>query len=104
VQQVQYSEGSYAKAAALAEGEESSVLDFISSALNSPDGYIQNAGDQTVVWDSNGITTTDPSHQSQKVRIANGSISFHTVDENGVERWSAAITASGISANQINAG
>lgn len=62
---------------------------------------ISNAEDQTVLWDSQGITVTSPKSPNQLVRIINGGIYIST---DGGLSWQSAITGVGVNANYINSG
>lgn len=104
VQQVQYSTGAYQRAAELAVSDDRDRYRFLEGALNSAEMAIQNAGDQTVVWDSRGITVTDSLNNAKQLRLVSGAIMFRTLDEKGDEVWKTGITPEGISADLITAG
>lgn len=104
VQQVQYSTGAYQRAAELAVSDDRDRYKFLEGALNSAEMAIQNAGDQTVVWDNRGITVTDSLNNAKQLRLVSGAIMFRTLDEKGDEVWKTGITPEGISADLITAG
>ena len=104
VQQVQYSTGAYQRAAELAVSDDRDRYKFLQGALNSTEMAIQNAGDQTVIWDSRGITITDSLNNAKQLRLVSGAIMFRTLDEKGDEVWKTGITPEGISADLITAG
>ena len=104
VQQVQYSTGAYQRAAELAVSDDRDRYKFLEGALNSAEMAIQNAGDQTVIWDSRGITVTDSLNNAKQLRLVSGAIMFRTLDEKGDEVWKTGITPEGVSADLITAG
>jgi hypothetical protein len=62
---------------------------------------LENAKDQSVVWDETGITTTSLSKPSEIVRIVSGGIFLST---DGGSTWGTGITGSGINASYLTAG
>jgi hypothetical protein len=62
---------------------------------------LENAKDQSVVWDETGITTTSLTKPSEIVRIVSGGI-FASND--GGSTWRTGITAQGLNADFITAG
>lgn len=98
---LQYQSGSYARAAnAITKTGEIKAETLQQSFANNA-FTLANAGDQTVLWNENGITVSSPRTPNQIVRIINGGI-YLTKD--GGTTWSAAITGAGINASYINAG
>lgn len=104
VQQAQYNTGSYEKAVALAEANQTRKQQFLSDALNSANARLTTAGQQSVVWDNTGITITDINTPSNQIRMIGGAILLKSQNEKGQEVWTTAITSDGISANLITAG
>lgn len=104
VQSVQYAEGSYEKAAALADADAAHKVKFLQDALNDAALILNNAGDQSVLVDINGITITDVDEPSQQIRLVGGGIFLRQQLENGEQRWTTAITAKGINASLITTG
>ena len=103
-QQVKYSEGSYNKAADLANADTAGKSQFLQSALNDANTLLQNSGEQTVTWDTRGIVVTDKQSPSNQLRIVGGAILMREMGEDGVERWATALTNKGISASHITSG
>lgn len=98
---VEYSTGKYEKVSQIVDTNgniKPSVLEF--SMINN-DFIISNAGDESVVIDDQGITTTNLFDQSKAIRIISGGI-FLTKD--GGQTWSTGITGSGINANYLTTG
>lgn len=104
VQALQYSEGAYQKAAELAVSDDKDRFKFLEGAMNSAQMAIENAGDQTVIWDNRGITITDAVNKAKQLRLVSGAMMFRTLDENGEEAWKTGITPEGVSADLITAG
>jgi hypothetical protein len=65
---------------------------------------LQNAGEQSVTWDTRGITVTDKQSPSNQLRLVGGAILMREMGEDGVERWVTALTNKGISASHIRSG
>ena len=103
-QQVQYSEGSWNKAADFTDASADTQAKFLQDALNSAELEVSNQANQSVITNKFGITVTDPVRPSEKLRITNGAIMFSNSGEDGTESWRSAITARGINANLITAG
>ena len=104
VQTVNYASGAWQSAADFMQSNSQSQATFITEALNNAETVLQNAGEQSVIIDSNGITVTDLSSADQKLRIVGGAIMLGTLDEGGQEKWSVGMTAQGINAKNITAG
>jgi hypothetical protein len=62
---------------------------------------LSNARDQSVVWDSSGITTTSLANPSEMVRIISGGIFLST---DGGSTWKTGVTGSGINTSYLTAG
>jgi hypothetical protein len=62
---------------------------------------LENAKDQSVVWDETGITTTSLSNTSEIVRMVSGGI---FMSNDGGATWRTGITGNGINANYITTG
>ena len=103
-QQVKYSEGSYNKAADLANADTAGKSQFLQSALNDANTLLQNSGEQTVTWDTRGIVVTDKQSPSNQLRLVGGAILMREMGEDGVERWATALTNKGLSASHIRSG
>jgi hypothetical protein len=74
----------------------------VQDALNGDAGFeLSEANEQSVVWDSTGITVTDILNRDKVLRMVAGAILF---SKDGGLTWKTGITANGISANLITAG
>lgn len=102
-QQVQYASGAWQKAAQFAEAEPARQAAFLQSALADAETKLQNAGEQSVVWDKTGITVTDLDSPNQQLRIIGGAILLRDEDNDGLG-WKVGVTSKGISAKLLTAG
>lgn len=102
-QQVQYASGAWEKAASFAEATPVKQAAFLQNALVDAEMTLQNAGEQSVVWDKSGITVTDLDSPNQQLRIIGGAIMLRDQDNDGLG-WKVGITSKGISAKLITAG
>ena len=62
---------------------------------------MENAKDQSVVIDDNGITTTNKANPSEVVRVTSGGI---FLSKDGGLEWSTGITGAGINASFLTTG
>lgn len=104
VQQVHYATGQYEKAAALAEAETAQKVQFLQDALNDAATILTNGAEQTVVWDSTGITITNSNNTSEKLRLVSGGIMLGAPNAQGETEWKVGVTAKGVSASLITSG
>ena len=102
-QSVQYAAGQWNKAADFANANPVDQAAFLQSALTDAETKLQNAGDQSVVWDKTGITVTDLISPNEQIRIIGGAIMLRSPDGDGLG-WTTAITAKGINAKIITTG
>ena len=103
-QQVNYSSGAWNSASSFVQASSQTQAEFLTNALNNADTVLQNAGDQSVVFDKDGLTITDIESPNQKIRIVGGAILLGGTDENGQETWAIGMTANGINAKTITTG
>ena len=102
-QQVQYASGAWQKAAQFTEAEPARQAALLQSALADAETKLQNAGEQSVVWDKTGITVTDLDSPNQQLRIIGGAILLRDEDNDGLG-WKVGVTSKGISAKLLTAG
>ena len=103
-QQIQYKEGSYDKAAALAEANNEIKGKFVSDGLDTYGQKLEVAGQTSVVQDENGITLTDSATKDQ-MRLIGGAILMSVEDkETGQRIWKTGLTPEGISASLMTTG
>lgn len=103
VQQVQYSSSAWERAANFTGSSPIDQAAFLQDALESADLVLQNSGEQSVVWNKEGITITDMSSPNKQIRIVGGAIMLRDEDGDGLG-WKLGITSSGINAKLITAG
>lgn len=103
VQQVEYAKGNWNFATQFSEASSSTQASFLQEALKDAELILQNAGEQTVVWDKDGITVTDLATPSLQIRIVGGAILLRDEDADGLG-WKTGITSKGISAKLITTG
>lgn len=100
-QSVEYHTGEYGRAASVIESNGTIAVDTLQNSFANNAIRLENAKDQSVVWDETGITTTSLSNPSEVVRIVSGGI-FMSVD--GGITWNTGITGAGMNANFLTTG
>lgn len=100
-QSVEFHTGEYGRASSVVETNGTISLDTLQSSIANNSLRLENAKDQSVVWDETGITTTSLTKPSEIVRIVSGGI-FASND--GGSTWRTGITAQGLNADFITAG
>lgn len=103
VQSVQYSEGSYQKAAELASGDIKYKTAFLQEALESVDTEISNAAADSVTLGKEGLVIEN-TNNGTGIRLIDGGLYLKSRNKDGSVTWKTGITADGISANLITAG
>ena len=100
-QSIEYHTGEYGRAVSVVETDGTIVADTLQNSITNNAIRLENAKDQSVVWDETGITTTSLSKPNEMVRIISGGV-FMSVD--GGVTWNTGITGSGINATYITSG
>lgn len=100
-QSVEYSTGKYQKVAGIVETDGTINITTLQNSITNNALTLQNAKDQSVVWDETGITTTSANNPAEVVRIVSGGI-FLSID--GGITWNTGVTGSGINASYITGG
>ena len=100
-QSVEYHTGEYTRATTVVETDGTIVADTLQNSITNNAIRLENAKDQSVVWDETGITTTSLSKPNEMLRLISGGL-FLSVD--GGITWSTGITGSGINASYITSG
>ena len=98
---LQFHSGEYGRAAAVVEPNGTINSSALQNSLLTTSYILENAKNQSVIWDDTGITTTNLTNVNQIVRITSGAIAL---SNDGGQSWSSAITGLGINANYISAG
>lgn len=100
-QAIEYSTGQYNKASGIVTTAGTIDISTIQNSIANNALILQNAKDQSVIWDESGITTTSLTKPNEIVRIVSGGI---MLSKDGGTTWSTGITGSGINANYITTG
>lgn len=100
-QSVEYSTGKYQKVAGVIETDGTINITTLQNSIMNNALTLQNAKDQSVVWDETGITTTSTTNPAEILRIVSGGV-FLSVD--GGVTWNTGITGRGINASYITSG
>ena len=100
-QSVEFSSGEYNKASSIVEPNGELKFSTLQNSIANSALIIQNAKNQSVIWDDTGITTTSLSFPNEIVRIVSGGI---FISNNGGQKWTTGLTGKGINANLITAG
>lgn len=102
-QSLQYNKGNYARAAAAVTNNGTINSALLDKSLNENVAVISNAYDQSVTWDTTGITIRSiaSGHGNEIVRLVSGGI---VLSNDGGASWHTGITADGINADVINTG
>ena len=100
-QSVEYSTGKYQKVAGVIETDGTINITTLQNSIMNNALTLQNAKDQSVVWDETGITTTSTTNPAEILRIVSGGV-FLSAD--GGITWNTGITGRGINASYITSG
>lgn len=99
--QVQFSTGKYLQAASAFDQNGNIRYDILDNALASNDFVISNSSNNSVIWNSSGITAINLNNVNEMVRLVGGGI---FLSKDGGNSWATGITGSGINANHITSG
>ena len=100
-QAVEYHTGEYGRAAGIVEADGTISVSTLQNSFANNAIRLENARDQSVVWDETGITTTSLANPSEIVRLVSGGL---FVSSDGGTTWTAGVTGAGINANFLTAG
>ena len=100
-QSLEYSTGKYQKVAGIVETDGTINITTLQNSIANNALTLQNAKDQSVIWDETGIITTSTNNPAEIVRIVSGGV-FLSVD--GGITWNTGITGRGINASYITSG
>ena len=100
-QALEYSNGKYSKTSDTIDEEGKIKVDVLQNSITGNSLKLQNAKDQSVIWDDTGITTTCLSKPNEVVRIFSGGI---MMSKDGGNSWVTGISGDGINANYIVTG
>lgn len=100
-QSLQYHEGEYNRAADAINSNGTIDKTLLQNSIEANALILQNANNQSVVWDDGGITITNFTNSSEIVKLTSGGI---ILSNDGGRSWTSGITGDGINANTITAG
>lgn len=100
-QSVEYHTGEYNRTSSVIQTDGTIAAETLQNSMTNNAIRLENAKDQSVVWDETGITTTSLSSPNEIVRIVSGGIFLST---DGGVTWSLGISGSGINANFLTTG
>lgn len=100
-QSIEYHTGEYGRAASVVETDGTIVAETLENSIANNAIRLENAKDQSVVWDDTGITTTSLSKPNEIVRLVSGGL---FLSNDGGVTWNTGITGSGINATYITSG
>lgn len=100
-QSFQYAEGRYERAAAAINEDGTINSSLLQNSLESNALVLKNSQNNSVTWDSEGITVSNFLRANEKVRIVSGGIMLTT---DGGKTWSTGITGNGINASVVTTG
>jgi hypothetical protein len=103
---VQYNTGAYEKGAALLDSNNEKKNAFVMDAINNAASFLAPGKTHSVVWiTGDGITVTDDTTPTNKIRIVGGAILLSAEDPKTKQpTWVTGVTNQGISASLITAG
>ena len=100
-QSIEYHTGEYNRTTSIVKEDGTIVVDTLQNSIANNAIRLENAKDQTVVWDETGITTTSLSKPNEVVRLISGGVFMST---DGGITWNTGLTGSGINATYITSG
>ena len=100
-QSVEYHTGEYAKASGVVTEQGTIDANVLQNSFLNNSFILSNASEQSIVWDSSGITTTSLIKPNEIVRIVSGGV---FLSNDGGSSFNTGITGSGINANYITTG
>lgn len=100
-QSLQYHEGAYQRAASAINSDGTINSALLQNSLEANALVIQNANNQSVIWDETGITISNFINANEIVRLTSNGIVLST---DGGRSWTTGITGNGINADVITAG
>ena len=100
-QSLQYSQGGFEKATSVINHDKTLNFDMLQNTFDENEGWVLNASNQQVIWDSTGITVTDDKDIGLQLRIIAGGI---FISNDGGVTWKNAVRGDGISTDVLTAG
>ena len=100
-QTVEYNTGKYNRTSQIVSSDGTIAPTTLQNSIINSSLILENAKDQSVVWDSTGIWTTSLANPNEMVRMVSGGVFLST---DGGLSWNTGITGRGINASYITAG
>ena len=100
-QSVEYHTGEYGRVVNVVETNGTIAAETLENSIANNAIRLENAKDQSVVWDETGITTTSLTKPNEIVRIVSGGI---FMSDDGGSSWRTGITGQGINASYLTSG
>jgi len=100
-QSLQYAQGEYARAASIVEPSGTINPETLQNSIALNEQLVYSAQNESVIYDSTGITVSDTTNPNNKVRITSGGL-FITTD--GGTTWKNAIRGEGIATQYLTTG
>ena len=100
-QSVEHHTGEYARTSSVIQTDGTISAETLQNSLTNNAIRLENARDQSVIWDETGITTISLTKPNEIIRIVSGGI---FISNDGGATWNTGITASGMNANFLTTG
>lgn len=100
-QSLQYASGQFKRASDAIKADGSISSNIMQNSLMNNSLIIQNAKDQSVVWDNTGITITSVTSPNEIVRLTSGGMALSS---DGGRNWTTGVGPQGINASVITTG
>ena len=100
-QSLQYASGEYARAASIVEPNGTISAAALQNSLTYNEELVFSAQNESVLIDSTGITLTDTTDSSKKIKLTSGGI---ILSSDGGVTWQSGITAGGLNTQGLTAG
>lgn len=100
-QAIEYSTGQYNKATSIVEEDGTIKLTTLQNSIANNSLILSNSSNQSVVWDSTGITTTNLTNPSEKLRIVSGGL---FISNDGGITWRTGVRGDGVVTDILTSG
>lgn len=100
-QSLQYASGAYNNVADILTAEGAIKPETVQASLDLDQGFVQSLNNKMIVFDSKGMTVSNPSDPTQQTRIAPGGI---FVSDNGGRTWRNIVSSGGVSTQYLASG
>lgn len=100
-QAIEYSTGQYNRAASIVEEDGTIKITSLQNSIANNNLILSNSANQSVIWDSTGITTTNLTNPSEKLRIVSGGL---FISNDGGLTWRTGVRGDGIVTDILTSG